>query len=78
MEKLGYGPNNKLKVKVATRDFNTFRDPAVILVDQLKQIHFDAELDVVDLHSGTIAFSRGITRSRLISPAPELMILTKS
>ena len=48
MEKLGYGPNNKLKVKVATRDFNTFRDPAVILVDQLKQIHFDAELDVVE------------------------------
>ena len=48
MEKLGYGPNNKLKVKVATRDFNTFRDPAVILVDQLNKIHFDAELDVVE------------------------------
>ena len=49
MEKNGYGPNNKLKVKVATRDFNTFRDPAVILVDQLNKIHFDAELDVVEL-----------------------------
>jgi peptide/nickel transport system substrate-binding protein len=48
MEKLGYGPANKLKVKVATRDFNTFRDPAVILVDQLNKIHFDAELDVVE------------------------------
>jgi peptide/nickel transport system substrate-binding protein len=48
MEKLGYTPNNKLKVKVATRDFNTFRDPAVILVDQLNKIHFDAELDVVE------------------------------
>jgi peptide/nickel transport system substrate-binding protein len=48
MEKLGYGPNNKLKVKVATRDFNTFRDPAVILVDQLNKIYFDAELDVVE------------------------------
>ena len=48
MEKFGYGPNNKLKVKVATRDFNTFRDPAVILVDQLNKIHFDAELDVVE------------------------------
>ena len=48
MEKLGYGPNNRLKVKVATRDFNTFRDPAVILVDQLNKIHFDAELDVVE------------------------------
>ena len=26
----------------------TFRDPAVILVDQLNKIHFDAELDVVE------------------------------
>jgi peptide/nickel transport system substrate-binding protein len=48
MEKLGYGPANRLKVKVATRDFNTFRDPAVILVDQLNKIHFDAELDVIE------------------------------
>ena len=48
MEKHGYGPSNKLKVKVATRDFNTFRDPAVILVDQLNKIHFEAELDVVE------------------------------
>jgi peptide/nickel transport system substrate-binding protein len=48
MESLGYGPNNKLKVKVATRDFNNFRDPAVILVDQLNKIHFDATLDVVE------------------------------
>src|SRR5438046_1473467 len=34
--------------KVATRAFNTFRAPAVILVDQLSKIHFDAELDVVE------------------------------
>ncbi len=48
MEKLGYGPNNRLKVKVSTRDFNTFRDPAVILVDQLNKINFDAELEVIE------------------------------
>jgi peptide/nickel transport system substrate-binding protein len=48
MAQLGYGPNNKLKVKVATRDFNAFRDPAVILVDQLNKIYFDAELDVIE------------------------------
>ena len=48
MVKLGYGPNNRLKVKVATRDFNTFRDPAVIFVDQLNKIYFDAELDIVE------------------------------
>jgi peptide/nickel transport system substrate-binding protein len=48
MEKQGYGPNNKLKVKVATRDFNVFRDAAVIFIDQLNKIHFEAELDVVE------------------------------
>src|SRR5262249_3496924 len=42
MKELGYGPSNRLKVKVATRDFNAFRDAAVILVDQLNKIHFDA------------------------------------
>ena len=48
MERQGYGPGNKLKVKVTTRDYNTFRDPAVLLVDQLNQIYFDAELDVIE------------------------------
>src|SRR5690606_20045309 len=31
-----------------TRDFNNFRDPAVILVDQLNKIYFDATLDVIE------------------------------
>ena len=48
METLGYGTAKKLKIKVTTRDYNTFRDPAVILVDQLNKIYFDAELDVVE------------------------------
>lgn len=48
MASLGYVPNNKLKVKVTTRDFNNFRDPAVILVDQLNKINFDATLDVIE------------------------------
>ena len=48
MEKLGYGPTNKLAIKVTTRDYNTFRDPAVILIDQLNKIHFSAELDVAE------------------------------
>ena len=48
MESLGYGPGNRLKVKVSTRDFQTFRDAAVLLVSQLNQIHFDAELEIVE------------------------------
>jgi peptide/nickel transport system substrate-binding protein len=48
MRKLGYGPDNRLKVKVTTRDWFIYRDPAVLLIDQLKQIYIDGELDLVD------------------------------
>src|SRR5665213_3118253 len=48
MEKAGYGPDKHLSIKVSTRNIPTFRDPAVILIDQLKQIYIDGELDVVD------------------------------
>ena len=48
MTKLGYGPDNMLKTKIFTRTINTFRDPALIMNDQLKQVFIDAELDVVD------------------------------
>ena len=48
MEGLGYGPANKLKLKVSTRDFASYKDPAVLLVDQLNQIHFEAELEIIE------------------------------
>ena len=48
MQKLGYGPDKKLKIKVSTRNLGEYRDPAVILIDQLKDIYIDAELDVVE------------------------------
>jgi peptide/nickel transport system substrate-binding protein len=48
MEKHGYGPEKRLSVKVATRNIPQFRDPAVIMIDQLKQIYIDGELDVVE------------------------------
>ena len=38
MQKLGYGPDNRLKIKVSARDLPYLRDPAVILIDQLKQV----------------------------------------
>ena len=43
--RLGYGPNKRLAIKVAARNIPTYRDPAVILIDQLKEIWIDAELD---------------------------------
>jgi peptide/nickel transport system substrate-binding protein len=48
MQKLGYGPDKRLAVKVSTRDISPYRDPAVILLDQLKEIYIDAELEPID------------------------------
>jgi peptide/nickel transport system substrate-binding protein len=48
MQKAGYGPDKHLAVKVSTRNIAVYRDPAVILIDQLKSIYIDAELDIVE------------------------------
>lgn len=48
MQKHGYGPDNRLKLKVSTRDIAPYRDPAVLLIDQLKSIFIEAELETVD------------------------------
>jgi len=41
MEKHGYGPDHRLAVKVATRNIAQYRDPAIILIDQMKQIYIE-------------------------------------
>jgi peptide/nickel transport system substrate-binding protein len=38
MREAGYGPDKRLQVKIGTRNIAAFRDPSVILIDQLKQI----------------------------------------
>jgi peptide/nickel transport system substrate-binding protein len=48
MKKLGYGPDKRMKIKISTRDIPPYRDPAVILIDQLKEIWIEAELETVD------------------------------
>jgi len=48
MSGLGYGPDKHMTVKVSARNIPIFRDPAVVLIDQLKQIWIDGELDPVD------------------------------
>ncbi len=48
MEKHGYGPQKRLAVQVQTRNIAQYRDPAVILIDQMKQIYIDGDLDVVE------------------------------
>jgi peptide/nickel transport system substrate-binding protein len=42
MERLGYGPDKRLKVKVSIRNIAPTRDPAIILIDHLKEIYIDA------------------------------------
>ena len=48
MREQGYGPEKRLAVKVSTRNISAYKDPAVVLIDQLKQIYIDGELDVVE------------------------------
>jgi peptide/nickel transport system substrate-binding protein len=48
MKEAGYGPDKRLKLKVSTRNIATFKDPAVILIDQLKHIWIDGELEIID------------------------------
>src|SRR4051794_39160838 len=48
MQKQGYGPDKHLPVKIATRNIAQYRDPAVILIDQLKEVYIDGELDAVE------------------------------
>jgi len=48
MHKLGYGPDKRLALKISTRNIPPFRDPAVILIDQLKEVFIDGELDIVE------------------------------
>ena len=64
MARLGYGPQNRLKLKLATRDIPPYRDPAVILLDQLKAIWVDAELEPVDT---TVWFPRMLRRDYAVA-----------
>ena len=48
MQKLGYGPDKPLAVTVTTRNVAAYRDPAVILIDQLKEIDIDGTLNPID------------------------------
>ncbi len=48
MQKLGYGPDKRLPVTVTTRNTPAYRDPSVLLIDQLKEIYMDGTLNAID------------------------------
>jgi len=48
MRRLGYGPDKRIPVKVSVRNLNVYRDPATIMIDQLREIYIDGELELVE------------------------------
>jgi peptide/nickel transport system substrate-binding protein len=48
MEKLGYDPDHRLAVTLSSRNIPAYRNPAVILIDQLREIYVDATLEPVE------------------------------
>jgi peptide/nickel transport system substrate-binding protein len=48
MQQLGYGPDKHLPVKVSARNLAHYREPASLLIDQLKSIWIDGELELIE------------------------------
>jgi peptide/nickel transport system substrate-binding protein len=47
MQTLGYAPDKTLPIKVSTRDLPPFRNAAALLIDQLKRVNIDGELEII-------------------------------
>ena len=69
MQKLGYSDAKPLQIKIQTRNLPTYRDPAVIVSDQLKKIYIVGELDILDTPRWYAKLRARITRSGSTSPA---------
>ncbi len=48
MEAQGYGPEKRLPIRVATRNVGVYKDPGVLLIDQLREIYMDATLETIE------------------------------
>lgn len=48
MKSLGYGPDKMMPLKVTTRNIPDYRDASVILIDHLKSIYIQGELEPLD------------------------------
>src|SRR5215472_17317316 len=47
-QELGYGRDSRLKIKVSVRDLPYLLDPEVIMIDQMKQVYIDGDLETID------------------------------
>jgi peptide/nickel transport system substrate-binding protein len=48
MQKLGYGPEKRLSVTLSSRNIAPYRNPSVILIDQVREIYIDAVLEPIE------------------------------
>jgi peptide/nickel transport system substrate-binding protein len=48
MQRLGYGPEHRIPFKMSVRNLAVYRDPGTILIDQLREIYFDGELELTE------------------------------
>src|SRR5260370_19098326 len=48
MGELGYSADKPLRIKCSTSNIPTYRDQAVILIDHLKQVYIQGELEPLD------------------------------
>jgi peptide/nickel transport system substrate-binding protein len=48
MRQLGFGPDKPMPLKVSTRNVASYRDSSVILIDHLKSVYIQGELEVLD------------------------------
>jgi peptide/nickel transport system substrate-binding protein len=48
MRRLGYGPARRLPFKLSVRNLAVYRDPGTILIDQLREIYMDGELEPIE------------------------------
>jgi peptide/nickel transport system substrate-binding protein len=67
MQQLGYGSGHRLRVKVTVRDLPYLRDPAVLLIDQLKEIYIDGDLETIDT---TIYLPKLLRRDYIVGLSP--------
>ena len=59
MREAGYSAENPLRLKVTTRDTPSYRDPAVILIDHLKTVFIEAELQPLETSQWYNTLQRG-------------------
>jgi len=48
MRRLGYGPDKRLPQKRSVRNLAVYRDPGTLLIDQLREIYFEGELELTE------------------------------